>query len=69
MSFDEQDSLATCLAKAKDGYSSDSDTTTLGAANNQNTHIWVQYDNGGEAENVTIEKVLPQRALKSHWKE
>ena len=70
MVFDEHDSLATCLAKAKDGYagneqrqpslvSSGTGSTSLSATGHQNTHVWVQDANAIDAQNVAVDKVFP----------
>ena len=68
MEFDEHDSLATCYAKAKDGYagkerrqtslvSTVPDSPSLSATGQQNTYIWIQ-DASNDAQDVAVDKVI-----------
>ena len=68
MEFDEHDSLATCYAKAKDGYSGIEgkhtslvspvpDSPSLSTTGQPNTHVWVR-DDGDDAQDVAVDKVI-----------
>ena len=66
--FDEHDSLATCYAKAKDGYAGNerrqtslvstvTDSASPPATGQQNTYVWVQGASD-DAQDVAIDKVI-----------
>ena len=66
--FDEHDSLATCYAKAKDGYAGDerrqtslvstaTDSPSPSVTGQQNTYVWVQ-DASDDAQDVAVDKVI-----------
>ena len=66
--FDEHDSLATCYAKAKDGYAGNerrqtslvstvTDSPSPSATGQQNTYVWVQ-DVSDDAQGVAVDKVI-----------
>lgn len=68
MVFDEQESLSTCCARAKDGYacnewgdpslvSTGSNPRSFSASTNQNTNLWVQDISCNDARDVAVRKV------------
>lgn len=68
MVFDEQDSLATCYAKAKDGYDGDErsqtslaatepDSPSFSVTGQQNTYVWVQNP-GENGQDAAVDKVF-----------
>lgn len=68
MEFDEHDSLATCYAKAKDGYTGNErkqtslvstvpDSPSPSATGQQNTYVWIQ-DARHDAQDVAVDKVI-----------
>ena len=68
MEFDEHDSLATCYAKAKNGYAGNErrqtslvstvpDSPSLSATGQQNTYVWIQ-DASNDAQGVAVDKVI-----------
>ena len=78
MEFDEHDNLATCYAKAKDGYAGNEgkhtssvspapDSPSLSATGQQNTYVWVR-DAGDDAQDVAVDKVISIIGLTSNGK-
>lgn len=69
MAFHDQESLSTCVARAKDGYacnerggqslvSTESDSRPFSAAHYQNTHVWVQDATCIDTQDVAVQKVF-----------
>lgn len=69
MTFHEQESLSTCISRAKDGYTDDerggtslistaSDSRPFSSSHYQNTHVWVQNATRNDMQDVAVQKVL-----------
>lgn len=69
MEFSEQESLSSCVARAKDGYAINglgspssvatlSDSRSPSASYHQNTHLWVQQDAYEDRHGIVMEKVF-----------
>lgn len=68
MAFDEHETLSTCFAKAKDGYSPNSpnesvvstvsDSSSSSAAGNQNTHVFIRDSTRKITQDIVVQKVL-----------
>lgn len=69
MEFCEQESLSTCVARAKDSYADNergvpslvstvSDSRSFSASHYQNTHVWVEDASCEDTQDVTIQKVF-----------
>ena len=69
--FDEEESLSSCFAKAKDGFvdlgnergnpslsSAASDSASLSTAEYMNTSVWIQGKNCKDTQDVIVEKVF-----------
>ena len=68
MEFHEQESLSTCVARAKDAYanaerkgpslvSPESDVRSLSASHEQNTHVWVRSGTQEDTQDGAVQKV------------